>query len=116
MSAAERARLKQAVRSKRMSERCERTSERTSEWPSTYSMSQLQAYSNHRETSLWQPAFIVSVPKLEGRVVAGDEMEASLMRLVANCCRQIVNALLPVVVGRKTSKMTDILFTLWVLL
>ena len=29
------ARAKRAVRSKRMSERCERTSERTSEWPST---------------------------------------------------------------------------------
>ena len=31
-----RARAKQAVRSKRTSERCERTSEETSEWPSTY--------------------------------------------------------------------------------
>ena len=34
MSSAERA--ERAVRSKRMSERCERTSERTSEWPGTY--------------------------------------------------------------------------------
>ena len=31
-----RARAKRAVRSKRASERCERTSERTSEWPNTY--------------------------------------------------------------------------------
>ena len=56
--------------------------------------------------SLGQPTFIMSVPKLERRVVAGRVIIPLLVLCRAQSFREIVDALKPVVVGRVTAKVT----------
>ena len=60
----------------------------------------------NKTRSLGQPTFIMSVPKLKGRVVAGRVIIPLLVLCRAQSFREIVDALKPVVVGRVTAKVT----------
>ena len=74
------ARAKRAVRSKRGSERCERTSERSSEWP--YSNIPISRLMNH--CALTFPRFLVGFPGIVGLHVGGGSFRSLFIRLRFN--------------------------------